>query len=154
MAGDEDVVELGAAGEDRDTLDEEISGEDRESEGSEQFDRTASKPPSLKECWECGSRNHLRNGCPRVRSTSSRSVDSFTLFQGISVLHGKGFPFNLTKNVEFWEKTLKADNFALGVVREGYRLSFISPPKTVILENNASAKENSHRLPPKRHLAE
>uniref|UniRef100_A0A7M5XJR3 Reverse transcriptase domain-containing protein n=1 Tax=Clytia hemisphaerica TaxID=252671 RepID=A0A7M5XJR3_9CNID len=44
----------------------------------------------------------------------------------------------------FWEKDLKASKFALGVVREGYKIPFESNPPPFYAKNNASSLKNDH----------
>uniref|UniRef100_A0A7M5WT73 Reverse transcriptase domain-containing protein n=1 Tax=Clytia hemisphaerica TaxID=252671 RepID=A0A7M5WT73_9CNID len=42
----------------------------------------------------------------------------------------------------FWENELKASNFALGIVREGYKIPFESEPPPFFAKNNASSLKN------------
>ena len=42
----------------------------------------------------------------------------------------------------FWEKELKASKFALGIVREGYKIPFESEPPAFFAKNNTSSLKN------------
>ncbi|XP_066927319.1 uncharacterized protein [Clytia hemisphaerica] len=50
----------------------------------------------------------------------------------------------IMKFSHFWEKDLKASKFALGVVREGYKIPFESNPPPFYAKNNASSLKNDH----------
>ena len=49
----------------------------------------------------------------------------------------------LSSRASFWEDTLEASEFVLGVVRFGYRLPFIRFPPPVCMRNHRSALQNS-----------
>lgn len=48
----------------------------------------------------------------------------------------------LKENVNFWEHTIQANEFILNVIKEGYKIPFLSPPEPVKLKNNASALQH------------
>eukprot|EP00111_Clytia_hemisphaerica_P013786 TCONS_00040574-protein len=48
----------------------------------------------------------------------------------------------IQKFSEFWEKDLKASNFALNIVHEGYKIPFESEPPKFFAKNNASSLKN------------
>jgi len=45
----------------------------------------------------------------------------------------------LKENVNFWAHTIQANDFIVNVIKEGYKVPFLSPPVPVNLKNNASA---------------
>ena len=49
----------------------------------------------------------------------------------------------LKKCIKFWEETLEALEFVLGIIHSGYRLPFIRLPPTVCMQNHCSALENA-----------
>ena len=90
----------------------------------------------LNVCFECGQPGHWKHSCPNKQKIKGNHF----IKSSLSSLQIKG---NLRRNVEYWEKTLKASPFILSIIQQGYKIPFRYLPPSFEMKNNKSAKEHS-----------
>ena len=120
------------------------------------YDVQATKQRRPGRCFGCGEKGHWKKECPellkgteKISTLFVRNVDSFDKIKSFDKncqnIDNTNIisPVNSLKNhLSKWEE-IKASDYILRIIREGYRLPLKTIPHSILSDNNKSAKNNS-----------